>query len=307
MEKIAVVGATGNTGSAAIKELKAIGENPLCVVRNADKARQMLGADADIAVADVDDRAALQKAFAGVDRLLIVTGHNPKSDVQQVNVIEAAKTAGVKFIVKVSGGRAVVGPDVDLIVGRGHYVVEQVLEKSGIAWCLLRPGLFMQNTMALAGSIKADGKMVLPFAKDLKLPFVDVRDTGAVAARILQAPEKHIGKTYEFTGAQSNYEEFAEVFSEVLGKPITYVAAPLEAAEAGMKARNMPEWLVGHMMAIARTGAAGGLSRENTADQGHRRQGADHDQAVRSGLQGNLQLGGQLPRKGCARLRVAAG
>src|SRR4051794_27563834 len=132
MEKIAVVGATGNTGSAAIKELKAIGENPVCVVRNANKARQMLGADADIAVADLDDRAALQKAFAGIDRLLIVTGHNPKSDVQQVNVIEAAKTAGVKFIVKVSGGRAVVGPNVDSIVGRGHYVVEQALEKSGI-------------------------------------------------------------------------------------------------------------------------------------------------------------------------------
>jgi uncharacterized protein YbjT (DUF2867 family) len=68
-----------------------------------------------------------------------------------------------------------------------------------------------------------------------------------------------------FTGAQSTYEEFAKVFSEVLGKPVTYVGATLEAAEAGMKARNMPDWLVGHMLAIARSGANGGFTAENTA------------------------------------------
>jgi uncharacterized protein YbjT (DUF2867 family) len=264
MKKIGVVGATGNTGSAAVKELQALGENALCVVRNAEKARQVLGAGADIAVADADDRAALRTALGDVDRLLIVTGHNPRADIQQINIIEAAKAAGVKFFLKVSGGRAVVGPDVDSIVGRGHHAVEQALQKSGVAWCILRPGLFMQNTFAQAGAIKSDGKMVLPFAKDLKISFVDVRDTGAMAARILCDPDKHHGKTYEFTGTQSTYEEFAKVFSEVLGKPITYVGASLYSAEAGMKARNMPEWLVGHMLAIARSGAEGGFTAEHT-------------------------------------------
>jgi uncharacterized protein YbjT (DUF2867 family) len=264
MAKIAVVGATGNTGSATVKELQSIGEKPLCVVRNMDKARQGLGSDVDIAVADLDDRASLQAAFSNVDRVMIVTGHNPKSDVQQINIIEAANSADVKFILKVSGGRAVVGPNVESIVGRGHHTVEQVLEKSGISWCLLRPGLFMQNTFAAAGMIKADGKMVMPFAKDLKLPFIDVRDTGAVAARILQKPDKHVGKTYEFTGAQSTYGEFAQVFAEVLGKQIIYIPASLEAAENNMRAKNMPDWLVGHMLAIAKLGASGGLSEENT-------------------------------------------
>jgi len=40
---IAVVGATGNTGRAVVKELKALGQNPVCVVRNVDKAREVLG------------------------------------------------------------------------------------------------------------------------------------------------------------------------------------------------------------------------------------------------------------------------
>ena len=61
---IAIVGATGNTGRATVKELRALGEIPLCIVRNADKAKEVLGADARVAVADVDDRAAARHLSA---------------------------------------------------------------------------------------------------------------------------------------------------------------------------------------------------------------------------------------------------
>src|SRR5262245_8528193 len=264
MATIAIVGATGNTGRATVKELNELGENPLCIVRNVDKAREVLGPNANIAVADVDDREGMQKALQGVERVFIVTGHNPKSDVQQINVIEAAKAAGAKFILKVSGGRRVVGPTAESVVGRGHYAVEEALKKSGVAWCVLSPGLFMQNVLGPAASIKSDGKMILPFPKDLKISFIDVRDTAAVAARILMDPAKHAGKVYDFTGTQTTYEDFAKDISDVLGKPVTYIGASLEAAEAGMKSRNMPDWLVGHMIAIARVGANGGFTAEKT-------------------------------------------
>ena len=59
---IAVIGATGNTGRATVKELKALGESPLCIVRNADKAREVLGADAKVAIAEITDRPGLEKA-----------------------------------------------------------------------------------------------------------------------------------------------------------------------------------------------------------------------------------------------------
>ena len=117
----AVVGSTGNTGRAVVKELKALGENPVCVVRSADKAKQVLGADAKTAVAELDDRAGLEKALAGSKRVFIVTGHNPKSDVQQINVIDAAKAMGAEYIVKVSSGRDVTGPNVESVNGQAHY------------------------------------------------------------------------------------------------------------------------------------------------------------------------------------------
>ena len=51
--------------------------------------------------------------------MFIVTGHNPKSDEQQINVIDAAKAAGAEYMVKVSGGRDVIGPDVKSVNGQG--------------------------------------------------------------------------------------------------------------------------------------------------------------------------------------------
>jgi len=260
----AVIGATGNTGRAVVKELKSLGENPVCVVRNADKAREVLGGDTKTAIAELDDRAGLQKALAGAKRVFIVTGHNPKSDVQQINVIEAAKAAGAEYIVKVSGGRDVIGPNVESVNGQAHYKIEEHLKKSGLQWCILSPGLFMQNIMGQAASIKNDGKIVQPWPKDLSVALIDVRDTGALGARVLRDPGKHAGKLYSFTGVSTTFGEFANVIGEVIGKPITYVGVTLEQAEAAMKARNLPDWLVAHLVSIARAGGKGAFSKENT-------------------------------------------
>ncbi len=262
---IAVVGATGNTGRAIVKELKQLGQNPVCVVRNAEKAREVLGSDAKTAVAELTDSAALEKALQGVQSVFVVTGHNPGMVEQQNNVLDAAIKAGARYLVRVSGGRSVVTPDSESVIGRSHHAIEERLHDSGIGWVILRPGLFMQNTFTQAASIKNDSKMVLPFAKDLPVALTDVRDTGAVGARILIDPAPHAGKTYEFTGKLTNYGEFAEVFSKVLGRTITYVGVTPEQAEQAMKSRGMPDWLVQHLVTIAKLGAKGAFSNENTA------------------------------------------
>jgi uncharacterized protein YbjT (DUF2867 family) len=261
---IAVVGATGNTGRAVVKELKALGQNPVCVVRNADKAREVLGADAKTAVAELTDRPALEQALAGAESVFVVTGHNPGMVEQQNNVLEAALKGGAKYLVRVGGGRAVAVADSESVVGRSHAAIEERLRDSGIKWVILRPGLFMQNVLGQAASIKTDSKMVLPFAKDLPVALTDVRDTGAVGARILIDPAPHAGKVYEFTGKLTTYGQFAELLSQALGRPIAYVGITPEQAEQGMKSRGMPDWLVAHLVTIAKVGAVGGFSAENT-------------------------------------------
>ena len=259
----AVVGATGNTGRAVVKELEGLGEKPISIVRNADKAKEVLGSSAKTAIAELDDRAGMTKALTGAKRVFIVTGHNPSSAAQQINVIEAAKAAGAEYIVKISGGRAVTGPNVESLNGRAHFEIEEHLKSCGLQWCILSPGLFMQNMLGQAANIK-QGKIVQPWPKDVSVALIDVRDTGALGARVLRDPRKHAGKLYSFTGAATTYGEFADVIGEVLGKPIAYTALTLEQAEQGMKARGMPDWLVAHLLAMARAGAGGAFSKENT-------------------------------------------
>ena len=259
----AVVGATGNTGRAVVKELESLGEKPVSIVRNADKAREVLGSSAKIAVAELDDRPGMTKALTGAKRVFIVTGHNPSSAAQQINVIEAAKAAGAEYVVKISGGRAVTGPNVESLNGRAHFEIEEHLKSCGLKWCILSPGLFMQNMLAQAANIK-QGKIVQPWPKDLSVAPIDVRDTAALGARVLRDPGKHAGKLYSFTGAATTYGEFANVIGEALGKPIAYTTLTLEQAEQGMKARGMPDWLVAHLIAMARAGAGGAFSKENT-------------------------------------------
>jgi len=261
---IAVVGATGNTGRAVVKELLKLGRTPVCIVRNVEKAREVLGADAKTAIVELNDHAALEKALNGVISIFVVTGHNPQMAEQQNNVLDAALKAGVKHLARVSGNRALAIADSGSVVGRAHHAIEQRLRSSGVNWVILRPGLFMQNLLAQAASIKNDSKIVLPYASDLPLAFTDVRDTGAVGARILIDPASHAGQTYEFTGALSNHGEFAEVFSHVLGRKITYVATIIGQAEQAMNARGMLDWLIAHLVTVARIAETGALSTEKT-------------------------------------------
>jgi NAD(P)H dehydrogenase (quinone) len=254
----AVVGATGNTGRAAVQELESLGEKPVCVVRNADKARAVLCADAKVAVAELDDRAGMTKALTGTKRVFIATGGGPSSTAQQINVIEAAKAAGAEYIVKLSGARAVIGPSAPWPNNRAHFEIEEHLKRSGLQWCILSPGFFMQNILGQAANIK-QGKIAQPWPKDLAVALIDVRDVAALGARALRHPGKHAGNVYSFTGAATTYGEFANVIGEVLGKPITYLALTLEQAKQGMKARGIADGFVADLVAMA-----GALSKENT-------------------------------------------
>ena len=260
---IAVVGATGNTGRAVVKELRALGHNPVCIVRNADKAREVLGADAKTAVAELADRPALEKALAGIESVFVVTGHNPGMVEQQNNVLDAALKGGAKYLVRVSGGAAIAFPDTPSVVGRGHLAIEERLKSSGIGWTILKPGLFMQNIVGQAAGIKNDGKLVGTAAPDQGAAFTDVRDTGAVGARILLDPAPHAGKTYEFTGKLVTFPQVAEAFSQVLGKPVRYVPVTLEQNEQAVRSRGLPDWLVTHLLLVAKATADGGFSKAN--------------------------------------------
>jgi uncharacterized protein YbjT (DUF2867 family) len=122
----------------------------------------------------------------------------------------------------------------------------------------------MQNTFGQAAGIKNDGKLVATAAPDLGIAFIDVRDTGAVGARILLDPAPHAGKTYEFSGKLVTFPQIAEAFSQALGRKVSYVPVTLQQNEQAVRSRNLPDWLATHMLVVGKGTADGGFSRENT-------------------------------------------
>ena len=115
-------------------------------------------------------------------------------------MIEAAKAAGAEYVVKVSGGRAVTGPNVESVNGRAHYRDRGAPEELRPAMVHPQPRSVHAEHAGTGGEHQEHGKIVQPWPKDLPVALIDVRDTGALGARVLRDPGKHAGKVYSFTG-----------------------------------------------------------------------------------------------------------
>ncbi len=104
-----------------------------------------------------------------------------------------------------------------------HARIEKLLRGSGLSHCILRPSYFMQNfEQALWPDLLAERSIVLPAGKARFLP-VDVRDIGAVAARILMDPDDHLRRAYDITGQeQLTFREMARQLSRAFGEPVRY-------------------------------------------------------------------------------------
>lgn len=255
---IVVFGATGNIGSALTKELRGKGAAFKCVVRDPDAAQGKLGDAVELVKGDLADRASLDAALVGAEKVFLVCGHSPTLSDLEANALEAAKEAGAKYFVKCSGSTAGITPDAESVVGQAHYASEQAVKASGMDYTILQPNLFFQTLLAQAPMIANDSKMALPLAPDAPLAMIDTRDVGAVGAEILTS-DGHAGQTYYLSGAASNLNAFAAALTQQLGREISIMTPPLEAAGEMMTQRGMPDWLVTHQLAMMKLGATGGF------------------------------------------------
>lgn len=254
---ILVLGATGTTGGEVARQLVAAGERPRLLVRNPEKARAFEG-KAEIVRGDLDDRASLDAAMRGIDHLYLVSAGSKLVELEG-NVVDAAKAAGVRHVVKLS----VIGAESPGIeFARWHAASEDHLRASGLGWTMLRPGNFMTNSLAWADTVRTQGAFYQPTGEG-RWASIDPADIGAMAvAALTQAG--HEGKAYTLTGPQSmNGAEYAEVLSRVLGKPVRFVDVPPEAAREGMLAAGMPADYVDallDLLAAMKAGHADGVA-----------------------------------------------
>ena len=241
-DTILVIGATGNVGSHVVKQLADVGANVRAAVRSPRKAEALKSHNVSLAEFDTDKPETVESALQGVDKVFLLTPLVPNMVELSNSLVEVAKKAGVKHIVKSSGMGAEVEPGISLT--RWHRAAEKGIEASGIAFTFVRPNGFMQNYTNFSGStIKTQNTFYLPMG-DGKVSHIDARDIASVAVAAL-TQDGHEGKAYEITGPEAiSNEQIADIISQVVGRKINYVDVPEDAAREEMKKLGMPDVLV---------------------------------------------------------------
>jgi uncharacterized protein YbjT (DUF2867 family) len=187
---ILVTGATGNVGSALLAQLRVSGAAPVRALTR-DPARASFPEGIQPVEGDLARVASLEPALDGVRSLFLVSRVGADAD-----ILSAARQAGVEHVVLVSSITVQTHPH--LPATQENLVVERLLRNSGMAWTILRPTQFASNTLWWAASIRAHGKVRLPYI-DVGLPAIHPADVASVARVALSEPG-HREQTYALTG-----------------------------------------------------------------------------------------------------------
>lgn len=244
---VLVTGATGTVSTALLAALKGKpGLKLRALVRDPAKAEKLEKDGIEVVSGDLEEPETLADAFVGVDILFLLTPASALEPSMGSNAVTAARRANVKHIVRNSAIKA--AHEAPNRNGRLHALVEESVKASGIPWTILRPHYYMHNLLSSANSVASDGVLYMNMG-DAPVGMIDARDVGAFAAKIIENPAKHASKVYTPTGPESTtMAQAAEDLSEVLGKPVKYVALPQEAARQAMLGFGLPRWFVGNVV-----------------------------------------------------------
>jgi NAD(P)H dehydrogenase (quinone) len=240
-----VTGAGGNLGRRAVEILfEAKAGKIVAGTRNPSKVADLAAKGIEIRKVDFDDLASLAKAFAGVDRLLLISTDaldTPgKRLAQHKAAVDAAKKAGVKHIVYTSMPKPEPGSPIPF--APDHYGTEQALAESGLGWTVLRNAWYQENLFHSLPSVLASGKW-FSAAGDGKVAHVSREDAARAAAAALAAAPNGNAR-YDITGGEAlTTRDIAKLAADATGKPIEVVPVTDEQLQQGMIAAGMPAFL----------------------------------------------------------------
>lgn len=133
---ILVTGAGGTVGTALTEVLKAEGHRFRAAYHSPDKAEKAKSKGYDAVQLDFAAPETLRRALAGVETVFLL-GTGIRGQVEgETNVVNAAKAAGAKKLVKLSAWGAA---DEQFSLAKMHRTIECTIEASGLAWTFLRP------------------------------------------------------------------------------------------------------------------------------------------------------------------------
>lgn len=234
---IVVTGASGHLGHHAVERLLAEGQEVVAGVRTLDKAKDLAAKGAEVRHADYDEPKSLETAFAGADKLLLISASEVgKRFAQHKAAIDAAKKAGVTHIVYTSLPKA---DTARMKLAAEHLATEKYLQASGVTYTILRNGWYLENyTEQLATTLRLG--TLYAAAGDGKVSVAPRADYAAAAVAVLTSGG-HEGKIYELGGESLTLAELAAKFSTWAGRPIPYVNLSFDDMKGALLGAGLPE------------------------------------------------------------------
>lgn len=240
---IVVTTPTGNIGRSLTEALLQAGHKPVLIARDPSKVKAFTDRGATVLRGSHRDPGFMREATAGAEALFVLTppdmaatdlhsAYRPYGEA----AAEAIVKNGIPFVVHLSS----VGADLEAGNGpiAGLHLNETLLNQAARTVVHLRPGYFMENTLAQLQSIAQAGALFTLFPPGIRIAMVATRDIGAWAAQILIKREQTGQTIKELQGPEEvTYEDVATILSEVLGRTLHHVTVgpdQLIAAMTGM-------------------------------------------------------------------------
>lgn len=270
MSNILVTGATGHLGKAVTESLlkKTDAANISILVRDAEKAAEFKAAGVNVKIGDYNNYASLGEAFKGIDKVYMVSGNDLANRIpQHDNVINAAKEAGVKYIVYTSYQRKNETDTSPIaFVGNGHLHTEQKLKESGLIYTILQHGIYADMIPIFAGEHLLQNRTIYLPAGDGKTTYVVRTDFGEAGANVLlDETGKYDNKSIELGGAEGlSWVDVAKLISEITGAKIDYVSPSNEEFTETLTKAHVPAEYIGLFTAFSNAGKEGEF--ENVTD-----------------------------------------
>ncbi|QRP64599.1 NAD(P)H-binding protein [Rhodanobacter sp. FDAARGOS 1247] len=242
----AIMGITGQVGSAAAKYLLERGERVRAIVRNRSRAAAWAARGVEIAVADWSDAKALAAAFTGVEGVFVMLPANftPDADFAEPRALIDTLTAALRKaqppkIVALSSIGAQQERDLGLITQL--HLLEQALDALPMPRAHVRAAWFMENLRWDVPLAQFEGRLASHLQPlDRSIPMVSTDDVGRTVANTLE--ETWFGRRVIEVEGPRRYSplDMAQSLAAVLEHDVETIAIPREQWAARFVDEGMP-------------------------------------------------------------------
>jgi NAD(P)H dehydrogenase (quinone) len=241
--RLAITGASGQLGrrTAELVLAQCAPGDVILATRTPDALADFASRGADVRYANFDEPESLRAAFAGAERLLLISATDlQRRAAQHRAAIDAAKAAGVRHVIYTSGSKP--APPNPAVVAPSHYATEQALALSGLAWTVLRNSLYADYQVTEAARAAETG--VLIHNRGAGSVAYVARDDCAAAAAAVLLHRGHDGAVYDITGGEKHTAAaLAVLYAELGGRRVEPRAVDDAAFVAGLVGAGSGEHL----------------------------------------------------------------